>query len=400
MIAISLLSVSVRAADTSFSTIARGRYLVTAGDCTACHTAHGGEPFAGGRPVETPFGVIYSPNLTPDRDTGIGNWNDDDFYTALHEGVGPDGTRLYPAFPYPYFTQIARADADAMHAFLATLEPVKYTRPANGLRWPFNQRVLLRAWNWLYLDKGTYQPNAEKSDEWNRGAYLVQGLEHCGACHTPTNFAGAPKKARLLQGGQLQDWFAPNLTNEMRFGIGDWEIDDVVEYLQAGRNRFSGATGLMAEVVANSTSKLELADLRAIAVYLEDMPIGDHHRASVKAPAQVLDAGRAIYGDSCSACHQIDGTGVPHMFPPLADNANAQSADATTVIRVILQGARTVPTDFRPTPSSMPAFDWKLTDMQTAAVATYVRNAWGNSASSVSPDQVRSLREALAAQAH
>ena len=400
MIALAEVSLSVSAADTSFATIERGRYLVTAGDCTACHTTDGGKSFAGGRAIETPFGVIYSPNLTPDTETGIGNWNDEDFYTALHSGVAPDGTRLYPAFPYPYFTQIARDDAEAMRAFLATLEPVKYARPANELKWPFNERSLLRVWNRLYLDKGAFKAQTGKSDEWNRGAYLVRGLAHCGACHTPTNFAGAPKRSRRLEGGRLQDWFAPNLTNEVRFGIGDWEIDDVIEYLKTGRNRYSGATGLMGEVVSNSTSKLEARDLRAIAVYLKDAPLTDDQRRKAAKADQLADAGKAIYADSCSACHQIDGTGVPHMFPPLADNANTQSTDATTVVRVILQGARTVPTEPRPTPSSMPAFDWKLTDAQTAAVATYVRNAWGNSAPPVNADQVRSLRAALKVRAH
>jgi mono/diheme cytochrome c family protein len=384
------------AKDTSYATIERGRHLVNAGDCIACHTADKGKSFAGGRAIETPFGTIYSPNITPDRETGIGAWSEEDFYRALHSGIGPDGTHLYPAFPYPYFTKMTYDDVQAMFAYLKTLAPVKNEHRAADLTWPLGYRFLMRGWNWMYFDEGTFKPNPQKSAEWNRGAYLVQGPAHCGACHTPKTLAGADDTDNALQGGQIQNWFAPKIANDTHNGTGGWNIDDIVEYLKTGRNKHSGATGLMAEVVANSTSKLPDADLHAIAVYLKDFS-GQAPESSSKPDTTVMNAGQAIFADSCSGCHQVDGKGVPRMFPPLVHNANAQSKDPTSVIRVILHGAQTVATDKRPTPFTMPAFDWKLSDGEIAAVASYVRNAWGNSAPAVSADQVKSLRHDLQA---
>ena len=393
-IAAVLAATAAGAEELSYAKIERGKYLVQAGDCMACHTAPGGKPYAGGRAVATPFGTIYSPNLTPDRDTGIGNWSDDDFYQAMHNGIAPDGQRLYPAFPYPYFTRMTREDVLAIFAYLQTLQPVTNKRPPLEIVWPLKYRVFLRGWDWLFFQAGTFQADPQKSAEWNRGAYLVEGAGHCGACHTPKNTLGGDQASHSLQGGQLQNWFAPQIANGARTGIGSWSEDDVVEYLKTGRNARSGATGLMAEVVANSTSKLTDADLHGMAVYIKDQ--------SAAAPAppakpeqNVLDAGKAIYADSCAACHQNNGEGVARMFPPLKQNANIQSADPTSVIRVIVEGARTVSTKARPTPSSMPAFDWKLGDQEVAAVATYVRNAWGNQAAAVTAGQVASLRKEL-----
>jgi mono/diheme cytochrome c family protein len=385
---------SARAADSSFALIERGRHLVDAGDCVACHTVAGGTPFAGGRPIETPFGTIYSPNITPDRETGIGAWSEEDFYRALHEGVRPDGARLYPAFPYPYFTKLTRDDVKAMRAYLDTLGPVRSPQRNVALTWPLNHRVVMRGWNLMFFKPGTFVPDPHKSAEWNRGAYLVQGAGHCGGCHTPKNTLGADETSKRLLGGNFQNWFAPKIADNMRDGIGSWSVDDIVEYLKTGRNKHSGAAGPMAEVVADSTSKLPDTDLRAIASYLKDVDGGTPATAS-KPDDKVMAAGKAIFVDSCSACHQADGKGVPRMFPPLQHDANVQQSDPSTVIRVILQGARTVATDQRPTPVAMPAYDWKLKDDQVAAVASYVRNAWGNSAPAVSADDVRKLRDAV-----
>jgi mono/diheme cytochrome c family protein len=389
-------TVPARAADQSFARVERGRYLVDAGDCVACHTVDGDTPLAGGRAVETPFGTIYSPNLTPDRDTGIGAWSDEDFYRAMHFGQGPDGTRLYPAFPYPWFTRMTREDVMDVRAYLATLPPVRKARPENDLVWPLNNRVAMRGWNWLFFKPGTFVPDGSKSAEWNRGAYLVEGPGHCGACHTPTNPVGAAERSRDLTGNRLQHWFAPQLANDERVGLGGWSDDEIVEYLKTGRNARSGATGLMAEVVANSTSKLTKEDLHAIAVYIKDVA-GRAPDEPDAADQAAMSAGKAIFDDSCAACHRSDGAGVPRMFPPLAHNANVQSVDPTSVIRVILQGAQTVPTDAAPTPSTMPAFDWKLNDDEIAAVASYVRNSWGNAAAPVSADRVAELRRGLRA---
>lgn len=394
---VSLFSVLLaQAKDTSFAQIERGRHLVDAGDCVACHTDAAGKPFAGGRPIETPFGVIYSPNITPDRETGIGAWSDEDFYRAMHTGVRPDGARLYPAFPYPYFTKMTRDDVMAIRAYLNTLPATKNPRKQADLTWPLNHRVFMRGWNMLFFKPGTFHPDPNKSAEWNRGAYLVEGPGHCGACHTPKNDLGADKTSEALQGGSVQNWFAPKIAGNMRDGTGAWSVDDIAEYLKTGRNSHSGAAGLMAEVVADSTSKLPDADLRAIAAYIKDVDGGP-----AKAPQplaqddKMMVAGQAIYADTCAACHGGDGKGVAGMFPPLAHDANAQQADPTTVVRVILQGARTVATDKRPTPVAMPAFDWKLKDDEVAAVATYIRNSWGNAAPAVGPNKVKSLRDSL-----
>jgi len=402
--ALTALTSAAYAADTSFHELERGKMLVNAGDCVSCHTVKGGTPFAGGRPIETPFGIIYSPNITPDPETGIGAWSDDAFYNAMHSGVDPKGERLYPAFPYPYFTKITRQDVKFMREYLNTLPPAKSSQAVsannpnrmNDLTWPLNHRIFMRGWNMAFFEPGEFHPNKQKSGEWNRGAYLVEGAAHCGACHTPKNKLGGDETSHVLQGGNIQNWFAPQIAGDMRAGIGSWSANDIVEYLKTGRNKHSGATGMMAEVVTNSTSKLSDNDLHDIATYLKDVP-GAAADAGSKPDQKVMAAGKAIFDDSCSACHQTDGQGVPHMFPPLVHNANVQSSDPSSVIRVILDGAQTVPTDARPTPSSMPAFNWKLSDDQTAAVANYVRNSWGNSAPAVSASQVADMRKQLQA---
>lgn len=383
-----------RADEISFAQVQRGKYLVDAGDCVACHTSEKGAPFAGGRGIETPFGTIYSPNLTPDRETGLGAWSDEEFYTAMHFGLAPDGTRLYPAFPYPYFTKLTRQDVTAIRAYLNTLSPVRARRPPNELTWPLDHRVLVRGWNWMFFTPGEFALNPQKSAEWNRGGYLVEGPGHCGACHTPKNALGADSTGQQFEGGLLQNWFIPKIGNDPRNGLGAWSVDDLIEYLKTGRNARSGAAGLMAEVVANSTSKLSDEDLRAIAVYVKDI-LAKPNEVAPSPEQAVIDAGRGIFSDSCSGCHQANGQGVERMFPPLAHNANVQSADPTTVIRVIVEGAQTVATKARPTPFAMPAYNWKLSDEEIAAVATFVRNAWGNAAPTVTADEVRSLRGKL-----
>ena len=382
-------------ADTDFNRVQRGKYLVDAGDCKDCHTAEDGKPFAGGRALQTPFGVIYSANITPDRATGIGAWSGDQFYRALHEGIDAGGHRLYPAFPYPYYTHVTRGDVADILAYLQSIAPVSNRPPANDLPFPLNQRTVMHVWNWMYFQDGTFRPDPKKSQQWNRGAYLVEGLGHCGACHTPKNFAGADENSSVLQGGNLQNWFAPNLDPDLRAGLGHWSAADIVEYLKTGRNQFSNATGPMSEVVQYSTSKLTDDDLHAVATYLKDLPkkSQDNDNTKPSVDANVANAGKAIFGDQCAECHGADGAGEPTFFPPLKGNNNVQQADPTTAIRVILEGARSVPTKARPTPLSMPAFDWKLSDAQIAAVATYIRSAWGNAASPVTAGQVAPVRK-------
>ncbi|MDR3533611.1 MAG: cytochrome c [Rhodopila sp.] len=388
--------------------VERGRYLATVGDCVACHTQAGSASgnagfsshgFAGGRSIDTPFGKINAANITPDQETGIGNWSADDFYRAMHEGVRPDGTHLYPAFPYTDYTKVTREDSDAIFAFLQSLDPVRSEVNRDSLPFPFNIRMLMLGWNTLFFKPTEFKPQPGQSAEWNRGAYLAEGLGHCGTCHTPRNMLGGERNSRPLAGGDLQGWYAPSLTADNRTGIGSWSDDEIVEYLQTGRNAHGAASGPMAEVVENSTTLMPEADLRAIAVYLKH-PLGSHEAASTPQPLPAenpqMQVGAAIYMDGCQACHRADGEGVARLFPSLAGNPLMQQSDPESLVRVVLQGGRAAATDAAPTGPSMPAFGWRLTDDQVAAVVTYIRNSWGNAAAPVTADEARKLRERLA----
>lgn len=383
-----------RAQDNAFAQVERGRYAVATGNCEGCHTVPGEPRFTGGRGLETPFGTIYTPNLTFDPDTGLGRWSKDDFWQAMHEGTAPDGTRFYPAFPYPHFTKMPRAEVDAIYDYLATLDPVRKEKPENELPFPMNQRLSLAVWNWMFFEPGVYEPDPDKSEAWNRGAYLVEGPGHCAGCHTEKNLAGADKESRHLEGGMLEHWFAPNIRGGAGGGLEHWSEDQIVEFLKTGRNEHTAAFSTMAEVIELSTQLMHEDDLRAIAVYLKDLE-SDAPEAAERPGEAVMTAGAAIYFDNCSACHVSDGSGVPRVFAPLAGSGKVNAPDATTVIRVILEGARAVPTKAHPSPLSMPAFDWKLSDEQVAAVASYVRGSWGNAAPPVTADDVAALREAL-----
>jgi mono/diheme cytochrome c family protein len=379
-------------AEPSAETIARGKALADAAGCASCHTADPAKPFAGGKRIDTPFGGIYSPNLTPDRDTGLGAWSDDDFYRALRHGIAPDGSRYYPAFPYPNFTKLIRDDILAIRAYLATLAPISNRPPQAELRWPLNYRVLMRGWDFLFFRPGIFEPDQQKSPEWNRGGYLVEGAAHCGTCHTPKNLFGADKRGRAYGGGFVQGWFAPRLDSAERAGLKSWSADDIVEYLQSGRNGKSHAGGLMAEVVVHSTSLMSDADVRAIAVYLKDLPAGKREPAVIPPSPELLADGEKIYKWACIACHEVDGSGAPRIYPPLPDNANLQSADPSSALRIILDGAQTVTTPRAPNTGSMPAYAEKLSDQAIADVTNYIRNAWGNAAPLVTPAQVAKAR--------
>jgi mono/diheme cytochrome c family protein len=377
------------------SAIERGRYLAAAGDCAACHTADGGKPFAGGRPIPTPFGTIYSTNITPDKDTGIGTWSEEQFYRAMHEGIRADGKHLYPAFPYPWYTKLSRADVDSIKAYLDALPPVRQEARKPELPWPLSVREVLAGWNTLYFKKGQYRQDPKQSPEWNRGAYLVEGLGHCGACHTPKNLAGGMKTSQNLQGGYGENWYATSLTNDVRDGLGDWSLDDIVQYLKTGQNAKGAATGPMAEVIENSTQHLNDADLRAIATYLKS--VGG--RTEAKAPTkdkERLARGEAIYLDQCSGCHMQDGTGQAHVFPPLKGNAVVQSKDPGTMLHMILDGAKIAATAQNPTGLAMPGFSWKLSDQDIADLASYLRATWGNQAGPVAASEVKKTRERVA----
>jgi mono/diheme cytochrome c family protein len=374
------------------SAIERGRYLAAAGDCAACHTADGGKPFAGGRPIPTPFGMIYSTNITPDKDTGIGTWSEEQFYRAMHEGIRADGKHLYPAFPYPWYTKLSRADVDAIKAFLETLPPVHQEAKKTALPWPLSVREVMTGWNALYFKKGEYQSDPGQSAEWNRGAYLVEGLGHCGACHTPKNIAGGMKTRDNLQGGYGENWYATSLTNDVRDGIGGWSIEDIVKYLKSGSNSKAAATGPMAEVIQNSTQHLSDADLRAIAVYLRSVP-GRNETQKAETDKDRLARGHAVYIDQCAGCHMQDGSGQDSAFPPLAGNALVQSKNPGAMLHMIIDGAQIAATRSNPTGLQMPGFGWKLSDQDVADLATYLRAAWGNQASAVSTAEVKKARD-------
>jgi mono/diheme cytochrome c family protein len=392
--------VSAAVADSqSFDRIERGRYLAVLSDCAACHTAPGGQPFAGGLALQTPFGKIVAPNITPDRDTGIGDMTNDEFLASLHDGRGRNGRRLYPAMPYPAYTKMSDDDVLAIRAYLATVAPVSNRVISNQLPFPLNIRLAMVFWNWLNFAPGRYQPDPHKSAEWNRGAYIVKGAAHCGTCHTPKNLLGGDKNGKALAGATLQGWFAPSLTNDSRTGIGGWSKDDLVQYLKTGANNFTLASGPMAEAVTHSTSRTTDEDISAIATYLKDSGAGGSapKPEPVAASDSAMRAGAAIYKDSCAVCHRDAGTGEAHLFPRLAGSALVQSDDTATLVRVVLQGTRAASTPNMPTAPAMPAFDWRLDDTQMAAVLTYIRNSWGNAAAPVAASTIASRRTSLAA---
>ncbi len=379
-----------------FAQIERGRYLARVADCMACHAGVDGAPFAGGRPIETPFGVLDAPNITPDGATGIGNWSDAQFDAVIREGRMPDGSRVYPAMPYPYYTKMSRADVMAIRAYLNTVPPVHREVASNQLPFPFKIRSLMAVWDALYFKEGAFRQDPSKSPEWNRGAYLVEGPGHCGACHTPKTSLGGDELKHVYQGYALQGWFAPDITDNEGAGLGRWSSTDVVEYLKRGHNKFSAASGPMGEEVLDSSSQWTESDLRAIAEYLKGISSQTESSHPPAADDPVMTAGAAIYWDACSACHRADGSGVPYLFPDIAHAPSVAAREPTTLIRVVLQGAETTATDEEPTAPQMPAFGWQLNDAQVAAVITYIRNSWSHAAPPVTEREVRDARASLA----
>lgn len=393
--ALQVLSEPVSAAATDPAKLRRGQALVIAGDCMSCHLRPGGEPLAGGLGLKTPFGTIYSANITPDPDTGIGGWTAEQFYGAMHDGVDDEGHNLYPAFPYPWFRKLSRADDDAIFAYLKSVPAVHYTPPPNELPFPLNIRFLVKGWNLLFFHTSDWQDDPAQSAEWNRGAFLVEGPGHCGGCHTPKNVLGAGKRGEELYGGNLDNWVAPDLTGNERTGLGRWSVDEIAEFLKTGRNVHANAGGAMAEVITYSTSLLGDDDRHAIAVYLKSRPASARAAPATAPDAAAMRRGAAIYADVCSACHLDDGVGQPRVFPPLGRNALLQQDDATGLVHLILAGSRTGPSATRTSPLTMPSFAWKLSNAEVADVATYLRNSWGNNASAVSESQVGDLRDKL-----
>jgi mono/diheme cytochrome c family protein len=363
-----------------------GRYLVTAGDCIACHTAIGGAPFAGGRAIETPFGTVYSSNITPDAGTGIGAWSRDDFWRALHEGRGRDGRLLYPAFPYPNFTQVTREDADAMYDYLRTIPAVRRANTAHAVRFPYSTQAALAAWRALYFRPGVFEREADKSAEWNRGAYLVRGLGHCDACHASRNLFGAVSHQLDLGGGliPMHNWYAPP--------IAGWDATHVASLLTSGVSPRATAMGPMAEVVYRSTQHLSAEDARAIAAYVHSSSARSASAAERRPNPNTLQRGAALYGEHCAECHGDKGEGALPAYPALAGNPGMNAAVAANGIKTILNGGYAPATKGNPRPYGMPPFFSKLNDAEVAAVLTYIRASWGNTGGPVSSADVERYR--------
>jgi mono/diheme cytochrome c family protein len=376
--------------------ISRGRYVAVAGDCVACHTAPGSkEAFAGGYSISTPFGGIFASNITPDAETGIGNWTEREFYRAVRHGKGIDGENLYPALPYNAYVKVSDEDMHDLWMYMRSVKPVNNKVPETQLPFPYNIRMAMMGWNLLFFKNEGFKPDMSKSAEYNRGAYLVEGLEHCAACHTPKNIIGGDTGA-YLQGSNLGEWYAPEITSNTYTGIGNWSEDQVVQYLKLGSNHVAVASGPMAEAVTNSTQHLTDADLHAIASYIKAQPGSDNKKSTpLAADNAQMKIGANVYEANCSACHNSNGQGISHLAAGLANNPAIMSPDASSILTTVLQGGRGAVSEGNPTSGAMPSFAWKLSDEQTAAVATYIRNSWGNAASAVPASEASKTRQLL-----
>lgn len=370
--------------------VARGAYLARAGNCRDCHTPRGAAPYSGGRGIPTPFGTVYSSNLTPDLQTGIGAWSAADFRRALHNGRSRDGRLLYPAFPYDAYTRISAADADALFAYLRSLPAVAQPNRPHALRFPYDTQAALAVWRALFFRPARFEPDATRPPDWNRGAYLVQGLGHCAACHAERNLLGATRDAAGLGGGliPLQNWYAPPLRTAQPGAL--------AALLQTGRSDSAALLGPMAEVVLHSTQHLDAADLRAMAVYLQSLPASPPMDVpAVSATAAQRTQGEALYRDHCASCHGEQGQGVPGAYLPLAGNPAVLRPTPANLVQVVLGGAFAASTAGNPRPFGMPPFATALSDEEIAAVLSHVRSAWGNQAGAVKALDVQRYRDSV-----
>jgi mono/diheme cytochrome c family protein len=375
--------------------VARGAYLARAGNCMGCHTVRGGSAYAGGRALATPFGTLYGPNLTPDITTGLGAWSADDFWGALHNGRARGGRYLYPAFPFPHYTKTTRADSDALYAYLRSLAPVRQPNRAHAMDFPFNTQLALAGWRLFFFRPGVFTPAPGQGASWNRGAYLVEGLGHCSACHSSRNAFGA--SAAGLAGGMIPmlNWYAPSLSDEHEAGLASWRQHEVVQLLQTGTAQRATVIGPMAQVVANSLQYLAPDDLRAMAGYLQVLPPIENLRGMLAKPSSsAMTAGRKVYQKHCVACHGSDGLGLAPAYPPLAGNRAITMEEPANMVRIILQGGFPPGTTGNPRPYGMPPFAHVLNDEDVANVMTYVRSSWGNRGNELRPAQVNQLRGA------
>jgi mono/diheme cytochrome c family protein len=375
--------------------IARGEYIARAGNCMACHSERGEAPWAGGRAIDTPFGTVYTSNLTPDPEHGLGRWTSGDFWRALHNGRSRDGRLLYPAFPYPNYTRVTREDSDALFAYLQSLPPVARANQPHALRWPYGTQPALAVWRALYFTPGVQPSQPSQSAEWNRGAYLVEGLGHCSACHTPRNSLGATDDRLTLSGAliPMKNWYAPSLTSSAEAGVADWDVAHISALLGTGVSARGVVTGPMAEVVLGSTQHLTSADLAAMATFLKALPQTAPVAQSVAPrPASQGGVGGRLYGQHCAQCHGEDGRGIANAYPPLAGNRAVTMRTTSNLVQTVLNGGYAPATAGNPRPYGMPPFALALSDAEVAQVLTYIRNAWGNQAPDVSELDVARFR--------
>jgi mono/diheme cytochrome c family protein len=382
-------------------TIRTGKYLARAGDCIACHSNPGGQPFAGGRPRPTPFGTLYSSNISPDPEYGIGRWTADQFYTMMHTGRGPDGGLIYPAMPFQAYTKVTREDSDAIFAYLRSVAPAHVPNRQNDLRFPYNNRALIIGWRTLFFQEGTFKPDPTKSAEWNRGAYLVGGLGHCSMCHSPINALGGTSESQAFQGGliPMQQWYAPALNSNAQAGLGEWSLEDIADLLRKGVSNKGAVYGPMSEVVYNSLQYLTDEDTQAMAVYLKSLgqqapPAGNATPVPAAESSLLIELGRAVYAAQCASCHGADGRGKPPAYPPLAGNQSIMMQSTVNPIRMVLNGGYPPATQGNPMPYGMPPFAQSLSDDEVAAVVSYIRQAWGNRGDPVTAREANQLRAA------
>jgi mono/diheme cytochrome c family protein len=394
--------------------LARGAYVAKAADCAGCHTAPDhGAPWAGGLGMGSPFGTIVTSNITPDRRYGIGSYTLHDFERAIRHGVARGGKRLYPAMPYVSFSRLSDADVAALYAYVMhDVAPVAKPTPPSDVAFPFNQRWALRFWQWAFVPKRPYAIKPLHDAQWNRGAYLVQGAGHCGACHTPRGAAYQEKgddetSPSFLTGGINDHWFAPNLTGDPGSGLGRTSAADIAAFLKTGHSSMAIAYGSMVQQIEDSSQYLSDADLLAIGTYLKSLPAqqpyggytpGRDIDRSPQNGSRVADAqspGYAVYQGFCARCHRDDGHGAPPAFPPLAGNPSVVTEDTTSLIRLLVEGGNSPSTLTGPPRTQMPAFAGVLTDVQIAQALTYIRSAWGNDAQPVTANDVSSMRSTL-----
>ncbi|MFC3024397.1 c-type cytochrome [Vibrio zhugei] len=392
--------------------IKQGEYMARASDCVACHTAPGGKPFAGGLAIDSPFGTIYSSNITPSQDHGIGHYSYQQFERALRQGIRGDGALLYPAMPYPDYAKLTDQDVEALYAyFMHAVTPVNQAAKKTDLSFPFNQRWGIQLWNWISLDNTPYQYDPAQSALYNRGAYLVQGPGHCGSCHTPRGLFYAEtsydqKTSDFLSGAMVGIWSAPEIRAGHRGALQHWSTKDITEYLATGRNQHSAVVGEMTPVIARSLSHLSDQDLTAIATYLKALPGKNSHQPESndkrKKTTETLIQGNyaknsaeRLYADNCSACHFDNGQGAPKVFPALDGNSLVNAKDPSGLVHVILVGATLPSTPKAPEALAMPGFGWRLSNKEIAKLATFLRSGWSNNAPAVSAHDVAKIRKTL-----